>query len=818
MIVPLPPNVRHVILSLHPAFAMRGMPQAMPEIEAAIGRVRDPYLPNRRPAFLFYLDPTPQQLTAALSAAPASHALAIDVETREEDSTAITICGVSVAWAGAFVFPWTDPFIDIIAEQLASGRRIVSGHNLAFDRKALARYAAEPAAGKTWDTIQAEALLYPPFREAKKRRWMSLAHAVMRRFPIPYWKDWQTAAGKALLRAWFPGVPEWLLERLYCGVDVATTWMLRSRQDEELERTGMRRLFVEIVAPAGDVCVEMEQTGILVDAERLATRTARTDALIKEIDARVAVSAAAMHEQRRLKVAAEMEALVTQRTAIADKRDAARKALTPRIAKLRTRLAQIGAEFDAGNDNHWRALLFGPRVEGGLGLRPARLTGKTALGGVDRKDIEELQRIYPDVAVLADRVAIKHQQRRLSWLQSIEPDREGRAHFQLALHRTENGRVASGKDDEEEGKEGETGNIQNVPEADRQVFRAAPEMVWVEKDYSQIELRVMAWLARDMDLLNALHSGLDVHSENAAAVFGCKPEEARTFKVMFEGQRQPARRAIKRGTHGWDYGLGDVKAGKMFRPAEAWALDEVLRFLREWSNRTRGEEGISELSWVRRTAAAKRAADPDAEWAKLLRRTYDHANTLRAREWRLAYFKRWPGLARFQQRVIEIVSEERELINPFKRRLRFYGFKWDYATKSWVFTEREEALAFLPASTTADIAKAVLPAMAATARRFGGRLLTMTHDSYSAEVPADRVAAYSAAADAVLTQPWKQLGRIEPFGWFSCPVETKVGANWGPQHFCNEECDPGNEKGGCDLFNPDGLVGFTDAAPTPLAA
>jgi hypothetical protein len=430
---------------------------------------------------------------------------------------------------------------------------------------------------------------------------------------------------------------------------------------------------------------------------------------------------------------------------------------------------------------------------------------------VGKEDLTELQRLYPEEPVLAWRQELQHRFHQMRFIYNIPADAHGRAHGLFPLHKAENGRVASGSDLESEDdkvRESDAGNLQNVTEVDRQIFCAPPGMKWVEIDGSQFELRVMAWLARATELLTELANGVDVHSENAAAIFGCKPEAARTLMVWFEGMWQDARRASKRPTHGWDYGLMDLKCGRMFKPMSKCPLDEVRTFLAGWAARTAGADGVSEDSWARRWRAAERAADPELEKRKFVMRRYEEANTLRAREWRLAYFKKRWELARFQKEVIESVisrATDSTLTNPFGRRLKFWGWKWNFGTAQWEFTEREEALAFLPASTVGDMAKWLMAPLSGVAREHGGFLVHMGHDSFSACVPDEHVPHYVQAAKAVAEREWPELGRIEPFGLFRCPFDAKVGQNWGPQHTHGVTCQPE-----CEKLNPDGLVGYKE--------
>ncbi|MGF0334083.1 DNA polymerase I [Ectopseudomonas toyotomiensis] len=74
-------------------------------------------------------------------------------------------------------------------------------------------------------------------------------------------------------------------------------------------------------------------------------------------------------------------------------------------------------------------------------------------------------------------------------------------------------------------------NLQNIPirtaegRRIRQAFVAPKGYKLMAADYSQIELRIMAHLAKDKGLLDAFHHDLDVHKATAAEVFGVGLEE-----------------------------------------------------------------------------------------------------------------------------------------------------------------------------------------------------------------------------------------------------------------------------------------------------
>ena len=96
---------------------------------------------------------------------------------------------------------------------------------------------------------------------------------------------------------------------------------------------------------------------------------------------------------------------------------------------------------------------------------------------------------------------------------------DGRVHTTFLQTETRTGRISSREP-----------NLQNIPVRTelgsnmRRFFRAADGCVLVDADYSQIELRLLASLSGDENMIAAFLSGNDFHRETAARVFGIPSE------------------------------------------------------------------------------------------------------------------------------------------------------------------------------------------------------------------------------------------------------------------------------------------------------
>lgn len=119
-------------------------------------------------------------------------------------------------------------------------------------------------------------------------------------------------------------------------------------------------------------------------------------------------------------------------------------------------------------------------------------------------------------------------------------------------------------------------NLQNIPirtEAGRQ-FRKyftpqSPDYVLIDADYSQIELRVLAHLARDEHMCAAFMSGEDIHTATSCRVFGVSPDEV-TVEM---------RKRAKAINFGILYGMGDFSLADDLKISRAKAKEYIDSYL-----------------------------------------------------------------------------------------------------------------------------------------------------------------------------------------------------------------------------------------------
>lgn len=122
-------------------------------------------------------------------------------------------------------------------------------------------------------------------------------------------------------------------------------------------------------------------------------------------------------------------------------------------------------------------------------------------------------------------------------------------------------------------------NLQNIPargewsERVRGAFEPELGYVFVGADYSQIELRVMAHLSQDKELLMAFKNGEDVHKATASVVFKVKPEEVTS----------DMRRQAKVFNFGILYGMGAYGLSQAAEIDQKTAAEFIVEYFKKFS-------------------------------------------------------------------------------------------------------------------------------------------------------------------------------------------------------------------------------------------
>ena len=174
-----------------------------------------------------------------------------------------------------------------------------------------------------------------------------------------------------------------------------------------------------------------------------------------------------------------------------------------------------GQPFNMGSPKQIGEILFGK-----LGLPVVKKT----VSGAPSTDEEVLAKLADDYPLPAK--LLEH--RSLAKLKGTYTDKlplmvnadTGRVHTNYAQAVAVTGRLSSNEP-----------NLQNIPirtaegRRVREAFIAPPGHVILSADYSQIELRIMAHISDDENLLRAFTDGMDVHRATASEIFGAEPAE-----------------------------------------------------------------------------------------------------------------------------------------------------------------------------------------------------------------------------------------------------------------------------------------------------
>lgn len=378
------------------------------------------------------------------------------------------------------------------------------------------------------------------------------------------------------------GVPPWgidtknLLEKPLDQIleyNVLDTWYMyhvcQQLREELAQRPRILKVFKHIMMDGANDLIASEMRGIWLDVQRLKKRTPEVTVKLEKIEKKILKKAGLNIDPKDyadVYLGGEKE-VVSGWEVSGWPLDKVLKTLGPRYAE---------PNFNASKFARW--MLFEhlelPVLERGK-EKPNGDEGEPSMAeGV----MLHLKDKHPVVPLMLERVGY---QKTLSSF--FEPyaelyDDEHRIHTNFKLAGTVTGRLSSGKNDPDKisavrGKLRGV-NLQQVPRDPfvRGVFGAPPGWSFVEADYSQIELRIVAYLSRDRTMLHLYKTGADIHLATAASVLG----------IPMSQVTKDDRKKAKAVNFGFVYGMGWRKfISTAFEKYQSVFTEEEARAVRE---------------------------------------------------------------------------------------------------------------------------------------------------------------------------------------------------------------------------------------------
>jgi len=241
-------------------------------------------------------------------------------------------------------------------------------------------------------------------------------------------------------------------------------WELKDDYLEEIKKNGQEKLFYEIEMPLIEVLADMQLAGMKVDRKLLKSYG-------EELQGKI-------------------DLLVKDIIGLA------------------------GEEFNINSPKQLGEILFEK-----LKLPASKKTHRGY--ATDADTLEKLKDDHPIInKVLEYKQLVKLKSTYIDGLDSVINPNTGRIHSNFNQTITATGRLSSTEP-----------NLQNIPvrmEAGRRIremFIPEDGYVYIDADYSQIELRVLAHMAKDLVMLDAFNNDEDIHTTTAMQIFHIKKEE-----------------------------------------------------------------------------------------------------------------------------------------------------------------------------------------------------------------------------------------------------------------------------------------------------
>lgn len=272
----------------------------------------------------------------------------------------------------------------------------------------------------------------------------------------------------------------------YAAEDADITWQLWEILEEELEQASLTALFREVEMPLMEVLVEMERQGVEID----------------------------------------LEALQSSSTT-----------LTAELNRLEQQIQEMAGEpFNVNSPKQIGEILFDK-----LNISGKAKKTKTGQYSTNEEILESYRSKHPIIGLILQHRGLKKLlSTYIDALPLLINSRTGKIHTSYNQSVTATGRLSSSNP-----------NLQNIPIRDeqgreiRKAFVSSEGSLFFSADYSQIELRIMAHLSQDANMIEAFNSGEDIHAATAAKI----------YKVPIEQVTREMRSRAKTANFGIIYGI-----------------------------------------------------------------------------------------------------------------------------------------------------------------------------------------------------------------------------------------------------------------------
>ena len=387
---------------------------------------------------------------------------------------------------------WRKVMAIIGREIRRSGRPFVNA-NIKFDaRWVFAQAGVDLSDSIEWDTTVSSQLVDTEARTRLKIR-------AARDFGIEEWDDFDLSTPGAAERVDLIQLGE------YAARDTYYTWKIEQEHRDQMFLTGedepfdsddiqmarLGKVATYVAMPTVKTLTKVEQRGFLLDVDWVHDK-------IKEMDA------------QRLKACQDILGLYGTEPAPAPAKDGVTTAATSKWFQSFVAQAieagdlRVTARTDSGNAQWNKAVLIAQQRQGS----PAA------------------------DALLRHRDATKTLEFLRSWLKLRDPDNVIHATYNVGFVKT--GRLSSSNP-----------NVQQISAGLKPAFIPRPGHVLLDLDYSQVELRVAAFVSRSAPMIEAFQRGDDLHRLLAAKIAGKAPEDVTSME----------RKRAKAGNFGLLYGM-----------------------------------------------------------------------------------------------------------------------------------------------------------------------------------------------------------------------------------------------------------------------